>query len=93
MRTSWEIPSTSPSFMIQVQGNINISLDKFIDQHRSVYITQEQCNLRVTHQLLNERTRVGYLIDQIKFNDPELQATLAAIRKDNLAHGTKIYFE
>ena len=43
----------------------------------------EQCSEHVAFQLPNEHTRVRYLIDSIQCNDPELQASLAAIRKDD----------
>lgn len=65
------------------KGNSNHSLEKFIDQHRAAYISMEQCSAHVAFQLPNEHTRVRYLLDALQCNDAELQASLAAIRKDD----------
>ena len=43
----------------------------------------EQYSEHVAFQLPNEHTRVRYLIDAIQCNDPKLQASLAAIRKED----------
>ncbi len=64
------------------KGNSNFSLEKFIEQHRSAYISMQQCSEHVTYQLPDEYTRVRYLLDAIQSTDPELQASIAAIRLD-----------
>lgn len=71
------------------KGNSNFSLEKFIKQHRTAYISMQQCSLHVTFQLPDEHTRVCYLIDSIQCSDPELQATLAAICADKTGPNAK----
>ena len=48
------------------KGNTNHSLELFIEQHRSAYITLQKCAEHVTYQLTHDRTRVKYLIVAIK---------------------------
>ena len=43
----------------------------------------EQCAEHVDYQLPNQHTRVRYIMDAIQCNDAELQASLAAVRKDD----------
>jgi Tfp pilus assembly protein PilE len=71
------------------KGNSNFSLEKFIEQHRAAYISMQQCSLHVTFQLPDEHTRVCYLINAIQCSDPELQATLAAVRADKTGPNAK----
>lgn len=71
------------------KGNSNFSLDKFTDQHRSSFISMQQCSEHVPFQLPNEYTRIGYLLDAIKNSDPELQASMAAIRMDTVGPDAK----
>ena len=71
------------------KGNTNFSLERFIEQHRSAFISMEQCSQHVAFQLPNEHTRVRYLIDNIQCNDAELQASLAAIRMDTTGPDAK----
>ena len=71
------------------KGNTNFSLEWFIEQHRSAFISMEQCSQHVAFQLPNEQTRVRYLIDNIQCNDAELQASLAAIRMDKTGPNAK----
>ena len=55
-------------------------LEKFTGQHCSYYIALQECQLHVNFQLPTEHTRVGYLLDNITSNDPDLRAALSNIR-------------
>ena len=41
------------------------------------------CAEYISYQLPNERARVGYLLDVIQCPDPEVQAALAGVHKDD----------
>ena len=56
------------------------SLEKFTGIHRTAYVQLEEASSHVNFQLPTEHTRVGYLIDNIQNNDPDLRAALASIR-------------
>ena len=71
------------------KGNTTFALDKFCDQHRSAFISIQQCSEHIPYQLPNEYTRVTYLLDAIKCSDAELQAALAAIRMDTVGDEAK----
>ncbi len=71
------------------KGNSNFSLEKFIEQHRSAYLSLQQCAEHVPFQLPDEHTRVRYLMDAIHCTDAELQASLAAIRLDDQGPDSK----
>ena len=57
------------------------SLEKFTGIHRTAYVQLEEASSHVNFQLpTDQHTRVGYLIDNIQSNDPDLQVALASIR-------------
>ena len=56
------------------------SLEKFLGQHRSAYVQLEEAAMHVNIQLPTPHTRVGYLLDNISHNDPDLRAALSSIR-------------
>ena len=58
-----------------------------MEQHRSAYITLQQCAEHVTYQLPHDRTRVKYLIYAIKCTDPGVVAALSHIRLDDGVDG------
>ena len=64
-----------------------MTLDRFTEKHRNAYISMQQCAEHISYQLPNQRTRVGYLLDAIQCPDPELQAALAGVRKDDSPDG------
>ena len=81
----WEKELKSQETLLKTRvwkGNSNFSLDKFIKQHRAAFISLQQCSEHVPFQLPDEHTRVRYLLDSIQCLDAELQASIAAIRKD-----------
>ena len=58
------------------KGNNNCRLELFIAQHRNAHMTLTQCAEHVEHQLPNEHSRVGCLLEAIENSDPELQASI-----------------
>jgi hypothetical protein len=71
----------------------NLSLEKFIAQHRNAYVSMTQCADHVNYQLPNEGTRVTYLLDAIECNDAPLQAAMALVRNDTGLTGKMNDFE
>ena len=47
----------------------------------------------VQYQLLNEHSRVGFLLEAIRCSDPGLQAAMASIKTDNGPEGMRNNFE
>ena len=66
--------------MNTVWNGRSYSLEKFIGQHRSAFVQLEEAALHVNIQLPTSHTRVGYLLDNIQNNDPDLRAALSNIR-------------
>jgi len=59
------------------------SLEIFTSLHRSAYAQLEEASEYVNFQIPNVHSRVGYLIDNITHNDPDLRAAIASIRLDS----------
>ena len=78
----WEkIQRDRLNFIMNVKWNgRTYSLEKFTGLHRSAYTALEEAALHVNFQLPNERSRVGYLLENITNSDPDLRAALASIR-------------
>ena len=74
-------------------GAQNYTLEKFVSQHRTSYISMCQCAEHVDYQLPNELTRVKYLLEGIDNVDPTLQAALALVRADDGPGGKMNDFE
>lgn len=74
-------------------GAQNYTLEKFVSQHRTSYISMCQCAEHVDYQLPNEITRVKYLLEGIENSDPTLQAALALVRADDGPNGKMHDFE
>lgn len=88
----WQTELTAQENFIKTRvwkGNTNFALDKFCDQHRSAFISLQQCSEHIPYQLPNEHTRVTYLMNAIKCADAELQAALAAIKIDTVGPAAK----
>ena len=64
-------------------GMTQQTLEKRIDRHRSVFVCLSKATDYVSHQMLNERTRVGYLIVIIYSRDADVLSALAVIRQEN----------
>ena len=78
------------------KGQSNFCLEKYIQLHRNAFVSMQACTTHVAFQLPNEFTRVGYLLDGIECNDPQLQAAIANIYDDvgtTAAPGKRSNFE
>jgi hypothetical protein len=64
------------------KGQSNFTLERFIAQHRNAFVSMQAAAEHVTYQLLNEHSRVGYLLDAIQCSDAGLQAAMASIKTD-----------
>ena len=64
------------------RGNGNFTLKRFCARHRSAMEQLREAALHVPHQLPEEYTRVGYLLDAIETTDTCLQAALSNVHAD-----------
>ena len=69
--------------MNQTWNGKSYSLEKFCGIHRNNFIFLQEAVNHVTFQLPTEHSRVGYLLDNITNQDPDLRAALASIRANN----------
>ena len=78
----WEdVRKDKTNFLMNTKWNgRTYSLDKFTGLHRSAFVMLEEAALHVNFQVPSEHSRVGYLLDNITNNDPDLRAALASIR-------------
>ena len=67
------------------------SLEVFCSQHRAKHSQLEEAALHVQFQVPDERTRVGYLIDNIEHQNADLRAAIAQVRTNS--SGTRNDFE
>ena len=59
----------------------NFTLERFIQQHRNVYISMKVCTEHSMHRLPNEHNRVGYFLDTIETSDALLLSAMEILRK------------
>ena len=69
------------------KGQANFLLEGFISQHWNAYVSMQQCAEHIEYQLLNEHTRVGYLLKGIQSADAGLQAVMASVGTDKRPTG------
>ena len=74
-------------------GTSNITLEAFLGQHRSTYVTLERCAENINCQLPDERSRVQFLLDNIQAEDSNVKAALSSIRLDDTPNGMRNNFE
>jgi hypothetical protein len=74
-------------------GTSNITLEAFLGQHRSTYVTLERCAENINCQLPDERSRVQFLLDNIQADNSNVKAALSSIRLDDTANGMRNNFE
>ena len=74
-------------------GTTAFSLHAFLAKHRASYHTLQRCADHVQIELPNERTRVGYLLENIDCNDRDVTTTLSHIRLDDSPTGMRSDFE
>ena len=58
------------------KGQGNFALDSFVHMHRNAYVSMKAACQHVDYQLLNEHTRVTYLLDALESNNTELKAAM-----------------
>ncbi len=75
------------------KGSSTFSLETFIAQHCSAYVSLSQCAEHVPYELPNEVSRVTYLLDNIESMDPPLQAAMALVQNGNSPSGKMNDFE
>ena len=64
-------------------GTTGFTLHQFLAKHRSSYNSLQRCAEHVAVELPNERTRVGYLLENIDCNDKNVTTALSHIRLDD----------
>lgn len=74
-------------------GNTGFTLHAFLAKHRASYHTLQRCAEHVQVELPNERSRVGYLLDNIDCPDRDVVTALSHIRMDDGAAGMRSDFE
>jgi hypothetical protein len=74
-------------------GGTSTTLDRFMAQHRQAFVTMQRCAENIQVELPNERTRVGYLIDNIEVSDAEVRAAISSIKLDDSPTGLREDFE
>ena len=65
------------------KANSFYTLDLFILQNMTVYVSMQVCGLYVEYQIPNEYTRVGYLLDGIEYNGTPLQVAISVMEEDD----------
>lgn len=74
-------------------GGTSFTLERFLSQHRAAFVSLQRCAENVQVEIPNERTRVGYVIDNIENNDSLVQAAIAAVKLDDGPTGLRNDFE
>ena len=75
------------------KGQSNYRLESFVAQHRSAFAMMEEATRHTQHQLPDDYTRVGYVLDHIQCGDSDLKAVIARIRADTADPGPRNNFE
>lgn len=95
-RDKWEAEIKQQEQLLHTRiwkGQSNFPLEHFASQHRNAFVSLLACAQRVTYQLPNEHSRVGYLLDAIQTGDAGLNAAMASIRTDDGPTGMRNNFE
>ena len=74
-------------------GTTSFTLHAFLAKHRASYNTLQRCAEHVQVELPNERSRVGYLLDNIDCSDKDVTTALSHIRLDDSPTGMRMDFE
>ena len=75
------------------KGKSNFSLENFIQQHRSAFVSMQSCAEYVQYQLPTEHTQVGYLLAVIQCNYAGLKSAMASVHIDTNPSGKRKSFE
>ena len=64
-------------------GTTAFTLHAFLAKHRLSFNTLERCAEHVSVELPNQRTRVGYLIENIDSDDKDVTTAVSLVRLDD----------
>ena len=70
-----------------------MTLEMYCDSHWFSHLCMKSAAEHIQYQLPNESTKVQYLLDTIKCNDPDLRAQMANINFDDDPNGKQHNFE
>ena len=95
MRQSNKEVRSSQDFLLnrKFTGGTTLTLERYLSQHRAAYVSLQRCAENVDIEIPNERSRVGYLIENIECSDADVKAAIAAIKLDDSAGGLRNDFE
>ena len=74
-------------------GNSNTDFEKFLAQQRHAWIKCTRCVDNIQCVVTDERSRVGYLLENVSGDFPNIMAAMALIRFDDTDTGTSNEFE
>jgi hypothetical protein len=69
-------------------GTTAFTLQQWLAKHRAAFNTLQRCADHVLAELPNERTRFGYVLDNIDCNNNDVAAALSSIRLDDTTDPT-----
>ena len=69
------------------------TLERYIQKHRSKYISMQSCTEHVRYQLLNKHTHVGYVLGGTEMSDAPLLAAMSNIQEDTVTTGKRNKFD
>ena len=75
------------------KGQRNFALESFVQMHRNAYVSMKAACQHVDYKLLNEHTRVTYLLNYLESENDGLQEPMASIKGDNNLGGKRTDFE
>jgi hypothetical protein len=64
-------------------GTSSVTFEKHADGHRAAYVAIIEAREHISYQLMENRTRVTYLLDSIKCKDPEVLSAVSSVRLDD----------
>ena len=81
---------TMNDFIINMKwtGTTSFTLHGFLAKHRASFNTLQRCAEHVSVELPNERTRVGYLIENIDCQDKDVTTAVSHVRLDDSVDAT-----
>ena len=68
---------------VECVGTTAMTLKSHVDRHRTDFISLPETTSHVSHQVPNERTRVGHLLQSITSKDDKVLAAITAIEMDD----------
>jgi hypothetical protein len=75
------------------KGNSNLTLESFVNKHRTASVRISQCAEHITYTVPSEEQRVRYLLDGIKTDNAQLLAGIGHVKADDGPTGKLQNFE